>query len=82
MHVKQWGLSVIAVYSIYFFLRAQVHTTAKIQLEVQELLIGLKICLHLSTAVLPRLLECQVIGKDSEVLLEKIYCYFVTRVIR
>lgn len=82
MHIKQWGVSVIAVYSIYFLLRAQVRTIAKIQLEIQELLIGLKIYLHLSVTVLPRLLERQVIGKDSEVLLEKIYWYFVIQLMK
>lgn len=82
MHIKQWGVSVIAVYSIYFLLRAQVHTIAKIQLEIQELLIGLKIYLHLSVTVLPRLLERRVIGKDSEVLLEKIYWYFVIQLMK
>lgn len=82
MHIKQWGVSVIAVYSIYFLLRAQVCTIAKIQLEIQELLIGLKIYLHLSVTVLLRLLERQVIGKDSEVLLEKIYWYFVIQLMK
>lgn len=82
MHIKQWGVSVIAVYSIYFLLRAQVCTIAKIQLEIQELLIGLKIYLHLSVTVLPRLLERQVIGKASEVLLEKIYWYFVIQLMK
>lgn len=82
MHIKQWGVSVIAVYSIYFLLRAQVRTIAKIQLEIQELLIGLKIYLHLSVTVLPRLLERRVIGKDSEVLLEKIYWYFVIQLMK
>lgn len=82
MHIKQWGVSVIAVYSIYFLLRAQVCTIAKIQLEIQELLIGLKIYLHLSVTVLPRLLERQVIGKGSEVLLEKIYWYFVIQLMK
>lgn len=82
MHIKQWGVSVIAVYSIYFLLRAQVRTIAKIQLEIQELLTGLKIYLHLSVTVLPRLLERQVIGKGSEVLLEKIYWYFVIQLMK
>lgn len=82
MHIKQWGVSVIAVYSMYFLLRAQVCTIGKIQLEMQELLIGLKIYLHLSVTVLPRLLESQVIGKDSEVLLEKIYWYFVIQLMK
>ena len=57
MHVKQWGKSVVAVYSIHLFLRAQVYTIAENQLEVWELLIGMKICLYLSATVLPKLVE-------------------------
>lgn len=82
MHIKQWGVSVIAVYSMYFLLRAQVHTIVKIQLEIQELLIGLKIYLHLPVTVLPRLLESQVIGKVSGVLLGKIYWFFVIQLMK
>lgn len=82
MHIKQWGVSVIAVYSMYFLLRAQVHTIVKIQLEIQELLIGLKIYLHLPATVLPRLLESQVIGKVSGVLLGKIYWFFVIQLMK
>lgn len=77
MHIKQWGVPVIAVYSMYFLLRAQVHTIVKIQFDIQELFIGLEIYLHLPETVLPRLLESQVIGKESGVLLGKIYCFFL-----
>lgn len=82
MHIKQWEVPVIAVCSVYFLLRAQVHTIVKIQLEIQELLIGLKIYLHLSVTVLSRLLESQVIGKDSGVLLGKIDCFFVIQLMK
>lgn len=82
MHIKQWGVLVIAVYSVYFLLRAQVHTIVKIQFDIQELLIGLKIYLHLSVTVVPRLLESQVIGKGSGVLLGKIYWFFVIQLMK
>lgn len=67
---------------MYFLLRAQVHTIVKIQLEIRELLIVLKIYFHLSVAVLPRLLESQVIGKVSGVLLGKIYWFFVIQLMK